>query len=85
MGLKNTHSRSSTGSRVAARNQARFVPPALPVKETSLSDLKEQIRSASRVKAQAEALRARAAAEFAKRAGDSLAEKTLRELLIQVS
>jgi hypothetical protein len=55
------------------------VPPDLPVKEASLSDLKEQIRSVSRVKAQAEALRARAAAEFAKRAGDSLAEKTLRE------
>ena len=53
--------------------------PSAPVENASLAGLREMMRSASRVKAQAEALRARAAAELARRAGRGLAEKTLRE------
>ena len=72
---------SSTG-RVAtglAGNQVRIVLPSVPVKEASLAGLKEQMRSASRAKAQAEAVRARAAAEYSRRMGQKAAERTLRE------
>lgn len=53
--------------------------PSVPVREASLAGLKEQMRSASRAKAQAEAVRARAAAEYSRRMGQKAAERTLRE------
>ena len=62
-----------------AGNQVRVVLPSVPVREASLAGLKEQMRSASQAKAQAEAVRARAAAEYSRRLGQKAAEKTLRE------
>ena len=66
-----------SGDLSGCRMQA--VLPSVPVENASLAGLREVMRSASRVKAQAEALRARAAAELSRRAGRGLAEKTLRE------
>lgn len=60
-------------------NQVRVVLPSVPVREASLAGLKEQMRSASRAKAQAEALRVQAAAEYSRRMGQKAAERTLRE------
>jgi 5-methylcytosine-specific restriction protein A len=57
----------------------RALLPPLPLEDAPLAGLREVMCSASRVKAQAEALRSRAAAELARRAGRGLAEKTLRE------
>ncbi|MDE0231695.1 MAG: DUF222 domain-containing protein [bacterium] len=62
-----------------AGNHVRIVLPSVPVKKASLAGLKEQMRSASRAKAQAEAVRARAAAEYSRRMGQKAAERTLRE------
>ncbi len=60
-------------------NQVRVVLPSVPVERASLAGLKEQMRSASRAVAQAEAARAWAAAEYSRRLGDRAAEKTLRK------
>ncbi len=60
-------------------NQVRVVLPSVPVREASLAGLQEQMRSASRAKAQAEAIRARAAAEYSRRLGDKATEKELRK------
>ena len=57
----------------------RIVLPSVAVREASLAGLKEQMRSASRAKAQAEAVRVRAAAEYSRRMGQKAAERTLRE------
>ena len=62
-----------------AGNQVRIVLPSVAVREASLAGLKEQMRSASRAKAQAEAVRVRAAAEYSRRMGQKAAERTLRE------
>ena len=60
-------------------NRVRVVLPAVPVGEASLAGLREQMRSASRAKAQAEAARAQAAAEYSRRMGERATEKTLRK------
>ncbi len=62
----------------SAGNLARFLAPSIPVEEATLAGLKEQMRSASRVEAQAAALRARAAAEFSRREGEKTTEKVLK-------
>lgn len=66
-------------------NQVRVVLPTMPVEKASLSDLKEQMRSASQAKAQVEAARARAAAEYSRRLGERATEKTLRKQSAQSS
>ena len=60
-------------------NQVRVVLPSVPVREASLAGLQEQMRTASRAKAQAEAIRAQAAAEYSRRLGDKATEKELRK------
>lgn len=75
-GVRSSNGRVSNGM---AGNQVRIVLPSVPVKEASLVGLKEQMRSASRAKAQAEAVRVRAAAEYSRRMGQKAAERTLRE------
>ena len=62
-----------------AGNQVRIMLPSVPAREASLAGFKEQMRSASRAKAQAEAVRVRAAAEYSRRMGQKAAERTLRE------
>lgn len=80
MGMKNSvESANGRGAGGVAGNQVRVVLPSVPVREASLAGLKEQMRSASRAKSQAEAVRARAAAEYSRRMGRRAAEKTLRE------
>ena len=75
-GVQSSNDHLSNGM---AGNQVRVVLPSVPVKEASLAGLKEQMRSASRAKAQAEAVRGRAAAEYSRRMGRKAAERTLRE------
>ncbi|MDE0131985.1 MAG: DUF222 domain-containing protein [bacterium] len=75
-GVQPSNGRVSHGM---AGNRVRVVLPSVPVREASLAGLKEQMRSASRAKAQAEAVRARAAAEYSRRLGQKAAERTLRE------
>ncbi|MDE0189407.1 MAG: DUF222 domain-containing protein [bacterium] len=78
--MKNGVQSSSGGvSNGMAGNQVRIVLPSVAVREASLAGLKEQMRSASRAKAQAEAVRVRAAAEYSRRMGQKAAERTLRE------
>jgi len=78
--MKNGVQSSSGGvSKGMAGNQVRIVLPSVAVREASLAGLKEQMRSASRAKAQAEAVRVRAAAEYSRRMGQKAAERTLRE------
>ena len=69
---------SEGGSVEVAVHRVRVVLPSVPVDGASVGQLRERIRSASRVKAQAEAVRAEAAAELARRHGDGVAETTLR-------
>ncbi len=63
---------SLSGSRV------RVVLPSVPVREATVAGLKEQMRSASRAVAQAEAARVQAAAEYSRRLGERATEKALR-------
>lgn len=60
-------------------NQVQVVLPTIPVQEATLTGLQEQMRTATRAKAQAEAIRARAAAEYSRRVGDKATEKELRK------
>ncbi len=75
-GVQSSNGRVSHGM---SGNQVRIVLPSVPVGEASLTGLKEQMRSASRAKARAEAVRVRAAAEYSRRMGQKAAERTLRE------
>ena len=75
-GVQSSNGRVSHGM---AGNRVRVVLPSVPVREATLAGLKEQMRSASRAKAQAEAVRVRAAAEYSRRMGQKAAERTLRE------
>ncbi|MYA39399.1 MAG: DUF222 domain-containing protein [Acidimicrobiia bacterium] len=75
-GVQSSSGRVSHGM---AGNRVRVVLPSVPVREATLAGLKEQMRSASRAKAQAEAVRVRAAAEYSRRMGQKAAERTLRE------
>ena len=80
MGMSNrVESSSGHGVDHKAGNQVHVVLPSVPVREASLAGLKEQMRSASRAKAQAEAVRAQAAAEYSRRMGQKAAERTLRK------
>ncbi|MDE0188664.1 MAG: DUF222 domain-containing protein [bacterium] len=75
-GVQSSNGRVSHGM---SGNQVRIVLPSVPVGEASLAGLKEQMRSASRTKARAEAVRVRAAAEYSRRMGQKAAERALRE------
>ncbi|MCE2527674.1 MAG: DUF222 domain-containing protein [Actinomycetia bacterium] len=62
-----------------AGHRVRVAVPSAPVSGASVEQLRERIRSASQAKARVEAVRAEAAAELARRHGNGMAEKTLRE------
>lgn len=62
-----------------AVHRVRVVLPSAPAAGASVNQLEERMRTASRAKAQAEAVRAEAAAELARRRGNGVAEITLRK------
>ena len=66
-GVESVNGRAVDG---VSGNRVRVVLPSVPVERASLVGLREQMRSASRAVAQAEAARARAAAEYSRRLGD---------------
>ncbi len=60
-------------------HRVRVVLPTAPVKDATVEELEERMRSASKAESQAKAVRVEAAAEPGRRRGQGVAKKTVRE------
>lgn len=72
--MKQQHSKEPAGA-----HRVRIVLPSASVGTGSVDQLKERMRSATRVESQARAVRVEAAAELKRRQGQSKTEQTVRE------